>query len=176
MHWLILFLFREQIKALSYHHVNRAYQNPEGIINALSGKYQLAAKLQYEGGLRVGEVGKLKAENLINNNTISVRGKGGKELIYTVSAETYKTLSQTLSNCGYFFTRSEGNRYREALNKASKETGQIYQGSHGFRYNAAQDNMLEKLKYGASLNEAKQDTSEMLGHNRLSITEHYTKF
>jgi integrase len=153
--------FREQAKELSYHHINRAYQDPEGIINALPGKYQLAAKLQHEGGLRVGEVRKLKAENLINNNTISVRGKGGKELIYTVSAETYKTLSQTLSNGGYFFTRSEGNRYREALNKASKETGQIYQGSHGFRYNAAQDNMLEKLSIGASLNEAKQDTSEI---------------
>jgi integrase len=168
--------FREQVKELSYHHINRAYQDPEGIINALPGKYQLAAKLQFEGGMRVGEVGKLKAENLIEGNTISVRGKGGKELIYTVPVETYKTLSQTLSNGGYFFTRSEGNRYREALNKASKETGQIYQGSHGFRYNAAQDNILEKLESGASLEEAKKDTSEMLGHNRLSITDHYTKF
>ncbi|MHB1681105.1 MAG: tyrosine-type recombinase/integrase [bacterium] len=168
--------FREQSNNLSYHHVNRAYQNPEAIINALSGKYQLAIKLQYEGGMRVGEVGKLKAENLKDDNTISVRGKGGKSLTYKVSAETYRALSQTLSNGQYFFIRSEGNRYREALNKASKETGQIYQGSHGFRYNAAQDNMLEKLSIGASLNEAKQNTSEMLGHNRLSITDHYTKF
>jgi len=168
--------FREQTNKLSYHHLNRAYQNPEAIINALPDKYKLAAKLQYEGGMRVGEVGKLKAENLKVGNAISVRGKGGKSLTYNVSAETFKALSQTLSNGGYFFTRSEGNRYREALKKASIETGQVYQGSHGFRYNAAQDNMLEKLKSGASLNEAKQDTSEMLGHNRLSITEHYTKF
>ncbi|RZD17573.1 MAG: hypothetical protein EVG15_10365 [Candidatus Acididesulfobacter diazotrophicus] len=168
--------FKEQAKELSYHHINRAYQNPEAIINALPDKYQLAAKLQYEGGMRVGEVGKLKAENLINDNTISVRGKGGKSLTYNVPSETYKTLSQTLSHGGYFFTRSEGNRYREALQEAAKVTKQNYYGTHGFRYDAAQDNMLEKLKSGAGLNDAKQDTSEMLGHNRLSITEHYTKF
>jgi len=221
---------REIANALDKSDPHRAYTQPEKLINALDGKYKLAAKLQLEGGLRIREMalikpGQLKEKEIKNTgarrgnisrskikdiydnvkqwvqekgnlivskikekcgikvnkarqdkkeNTIKVRGKGGKFRDIKLSKETYQQLKNIVKNEGAWALGNK-DKYREALKKAAERTGQEYTGSHGLRWNFAQTKMGEVQAAGASFEQALAVVSAEMGHNRAEITMHYLR-
>ena len=147
--------------------------------------HQLAAKMQYEGGARRDEIGAGKYNQLTEKNlqgiktdpktgkevgTVSVQGKGGKIREIHVSPETYRQLEQYIQKHEQF--KINYHAYRNELKSA---IGPEYTGTHGLRWAYAQDRFQELQASGRSFEQALQDVSVELGHNRPDITEHYLR-
>jgi len=161
----------------------RAYESPNSVISAIRDeKYQVVASIQYEGGARLNEVWRIEKEDLkgIKQDphtgkqigAIEVVGKGGKEREIHVSPETYQAAASIIEKNGNLnFDKSE---YREALKEAAIESGQDYHGSHGLRWNYAQEKM-DELEKNTSMTyeERLQEVAWEMGHERADITEHY---
>lgn len=161
----------------------RAYNDPRAAVAAISRPdHQLAAAIQLEAGARERET-TVSARNLLGLRPDSVsgqqmgwysaQGKGGKHLMKMVSPETYKLLEKHIQEYGVF--KVDGKGYRQSLKEAAKATGQEYHGSHGLRWNFAQERYRECLEVGQSSLQALKTVSEELGHNRADITLHYLR-
>ena len=149
-------------------------------------EHRLAAKLQAEGGARIGELGGGKVKNQLTEKNlqgiktdpktdkeigcISVVGKGGKVREIHVSPTTYRQLEQHIAKHGSFSVNYHA--YKNSLRSA---LGTEYTGTHGLRWAYAQDRFQELQASGRSYEEALQDVSSELGHNRPDITEHYLR-
>lgn len=154
---------------------SRAYKNPEQLKqNVWSERYQIAAALQHEGGLRVREAALIKGDQVKGNN-ITVRGKGGKVRTVAVSQKTMDRLRAWMDQNGGIYKIKDVNKYREALKEAAWESEQEYQGSHGLRWNYAQKRMKDLQASGRTYEQAMVQVSNELGHERASITEHYLR-
>jgi len=168
-------------------HSRSAYKNPMGLLvkinitSSLSKNSALFAQAQKEGGFRFGELQYTRKENLKGitadevtgeeKGIIHVKGKGGFERNCFISPQTYSRIEGVVNKEGKFFV--DYNRYLSDLYSTSKATAQVYQGSHGLRYNFAQDRYDECLKNDHSHEEALKEVSEEMGHHRADITEHY---
>ncbi len=164
----------------NYH--NRAYNNPEALINALQNPlHQLAAKIQYEGGVRIEGVALIKRDQLLGTKLDSItnlqkgiiftKEKGGKEGEVLVSIETYNELKGYLSQNPLFKINRQ--TYYEDIKQSSKRCKESSEASHGLRWNFAKRRMFEYAKAGYSYAESLQQVSYEMKHNRASITEHY---
>jgi len=154
----------------------RAYDRPNALITQLTPAHQIAAKIQYEGGARVREAARIRADQLVGNGKIhidSVGAKGGKARDIRVSAETYRHLQNHISQHGTF--KINYNQYRHDLRQAAEKTDQAYQGSHGLRWNYAQERMVELQKAGETYEQGLTRVSGEMGHIRADITEHYLR-
>jgi len=154
----------------------RAYAQPNRLIDHLQATHQIAAKIQYEGGARVREAALIWANQLLGNGKIhidSVGAKGGKARDIQVSAETYRHLQNHISQHGTF--KINYNQYRHDLRQAAEKTDQAYQGSHGLRWNYAQERMAEVQKAGETYEQGLTRVSGEMGHIRADITEHYLR-
>lgn len=162
----------------------RAYSDPRALIAAIvRPDHQLAAAIQLEAGSRVRECSNIKATDLrgIRPDPVSgqsmgwyeAKGKGGKDLDKMGSLNTYQKLELHIMEHGTF--RIDGASYRDSLKAAAKATGQEYHGSHGLRWNFAQERYRESLESGQSSIQALKTVSEEMGHNRADITLHYLK-
>lgn len=161
--------YRSELKANGHHlqknHTNRAYSNTKAIIDAMSSSspYSLSTQLQIEAGLRADDAINSAKWILNMNNTLSIQGsKNG--LNYTTSPlndETAQQVREAIQN-GYSVNYGE---YRETLKEAVESTDEEWQGTHGLRYNYAQ----EALNRGTS----RAEISLNMGHSREEITEHY---
>ena len=164
----------------NYH--NRAYNNPEALINALQNPlHQLAAKIQYEGGVRIEGVALIKQDQLLGTKLDSItnlqkgiiftKEKGGKEGEVLVSIETYNELKGYLSQNPLFKINRQ--TYYEDIKQSSKRCKESSEASHGLRWNFAKRRMFEYAKAGYSYADSLQNVSYEMKHNRASITEHY---
>jgi hypothetical protein len=113
-------LIHDKLDKSSRNFDNRAYPNPQNLINAITNStHQLQAKLQYEGGCRAEGVGApsnshpnpLTKENLGGIGKDSVTGKdigilkgvvekGGKATDHMISTETYSVLKNHIEIYG----------------------------------------------------------------------------
>lgn len=158
-------------------HHNRAYANPKELVAHLTGKHHVVGRLQLEHGFRITEAAHIKASQL-DQNTLTFQGKGGYIQEKELSVELVQNLKTNMEQ-GLF--EVSHNNYRKALQKAAAITGQEYHGSHGLRYNFAQNSYYEELKsnlvHGEEIKpaerSAKLSTSEKMGHHREKITGHY---
>lgn len=164
----------------NYH--NRAYNNPELLISNLQNhQYQLAAKIQYEGGARIEGAALIKPEQLLGTkldtitNTqkgiIFTKEKGGKEGKVLVSLQTYNELQNYLSQNPKFKINRQA--YYEDIKQAALLSNEIAEGSHGLRWNFAKRRMFEYAKANYSYDDSLQEVSYEMKHNRASITLHY---
>lgn len=170
---------KETIKdlAVQKEYVNRAYENPRAVISYLEGKEYIAAKLQLEYGLRVTEATHIK-ENQLQGNTLIFQGKGGYEQVKELSPAIANAIRENMQD-GVF--KVNQNSYREALKEAARIEGEKYTGTHGLRYNFAQETFVKRfeenvsrgMNYEQAEREALKYTSEELGHHREEITHHY---
>jgi site-specific recombinase XerD len=163
----------------------RAYDNPKAIIeNIKDDFYKTIASVQYESGARINEVWQIEKQDLhglrqdpLTNEVkgwIEVEGKGGKEREIAVSPETYQRVYEIVERQeNMHFDKDE---YRGTLREAAYLSGQDYTGSHGLRWNFAQERM-EELSEKTSLTyeEKLQQVSWEMGHERGDITEHYLR-
>jgi len=157
---------------------SRAYENPQALINDIKDNtFKIIATAQLQGGFRISELNHLSIANFKDNNTIAVlQGKGGKDRDVEITESTYKALLELASkpnttNGKFAFNMNE---YRQALKEAAERSGQEYQGTHGLRWNYAQIKYIEySSRYGET--KAMEIVSNLLGHTRASITQHYLK-
>lgn len=154
----------------------RAYAQPDRLVARLQPAHQIAAKIQYEGGARVREAARIRADQLRPNNTIHLDRtgtKGGKERDIRVSADTYRFLKDYIQKHGAFSINHD--TYREDLKQAAAATNQTYQGSHGLRWNYAQERMAQVQRAGRTYEQGLTRVSNEMGHIRADITEHYLR-
>ena len=149
-----------------------AYLNPKSLIENLSNPvHKVVAELQWKGGFRIHEVAGIRRSSLKGGGGIAVRGKGGYVRTVKVPGELWEKVSDIVEESG----RIDFN-YREYLYdllEASYSSGQVYQGSHGLRYNFAQETYDRLIHDGIGHHEALKTVSELLGHHRPEITLHY---
>lgn len=155
-------------------HKNRAYRDPLKLIDAIQDeKCKIVAEIQCRYGLRISEARKLNEANFIDENTIKVRGKGGFEILKTLADGLVERIRAIFKKEKRLFVTERV--YNEVLKKASKDSSQRYQGSHGLRYNYAQNQYAKLLIQGYDPIEAQKMVSEEMGHHRADITMHYIK-
>lgn len=163
--------YREDLN-LEREYKDRSYNQAEQIISDMyeNSPYGLAAELQLELGLRVDDALNSDKWSLNDDKTLTIMGsKGGinyetKEL----SPSLLDRVSEAIEN-GY-----KGN-YEEYRSTLKENTGEQWNGTHGLRYNFAQDRVTELQEQGLTYNEALAQTSLELGHSREEITLHYLK-
>jgi integrase len=163
----------------------RNYDNPHTLLDAISNlTHQLVGRIQHESGLRIAgatniNTGQLMglAKDAITGKVVGLidyKGKGGKLGRAQVNPETYRKLTDHIKKQGEL--KVSGDSYRTSLKTAAQATGQEYNGSHGLRWNFAQERFAELQKSGVSYEKALGEVSRELGHNRINITEHYLGF
>ena len=162
----------------------RAYENPKELISHIENdNFKTAASVQYEGGARLNEVWRVETNDLrgirMDPHTeefrgwLEAEGKGGKVREISVSVETYHAVERVLQENGGNM-HFDKNEYREILKEAAEVSGQDYAGSHGLRWNFAQERMEELQEHTSMTYEERlQEVSWEMGHERADITEHY---
>lgn len=160
----------------------RNYQNPSALVGAMrTDTGRLAAAIQHESGLRITaatQIGPGQLKGLIKDKyTGEMRGqiqyvcKGGDVLTATVSHSTYSELQGHIFSKGEF--RIDHKAYRYELKQAAAKTGQVFNSSHGLRWNFAQERFADLIGLGVAYEKALGVVSAEMGHHRISITEHY---
>lgn len=186
-------------RELDKDHYDRSFLDPRAVVDALKREdHQLVAKLQLEGGARVSEASKIEAHQLAGIHTtrqgqevgvFCVHGKNGKIRAITMSPDTYRQLENHIEAKGQL--NVDYDRYREGLLAAAKATGQFqtievqgrtsgqmktvqdWGGTHGLRYNYAQESYRQHVDGGIGEREALARVSYEMGHNRPDITRLY---
>ena len=152
----------------------RSYENPKELIEKLEDPiHKLIATIQYIGGARLDEVYGIMPDSLMADNRVTVKGKGGKIRDIRIRPEHYAHLEEHLNKEGHF--RFDKGKYLYHLKKASEESKQQYNASHGLRWNFAQNRMQEVQKNGKVYEQGLVIVSQEMGHERADITEHYLK-
>jgi len=160
----------------------RNYSDPGQLVgNITNDEHRLVASIQHESGMRVAEASSIQASQLRGLSTdaltgkevgqIDFIGKGGRENVGQVSVETYRDLERHISESGSLNVGADP--YRESLKSSAEATNQEYNGSHGLRWNYAQERFSELQSRGYSYEKCLGQVSSEMGHNRIAITEHY---
>lgn len=169
-----------KLVADNYH--NRAYKNPELLIESLKEPlHQLAAQIQREGGARIEGVSLIKSDQLhgirydpitkTDKGVIFTKEKGGKEGDVLVTMNTYAKLELHFKTNKYF--KLDRQRYSQDIRITCEQIGLNPEGSHGLRWNFAKRRLFEYAKAGFTYEQSLQAVSWEMKHNRASITEHY---
>jgi hypothetical protein len=154
---------------LHTHNVNRSYEKPLELVNYMREHtlFGLSASLQYFSGLRLDDATNFSKLAINQDNTLKVTGsKGG--INYTTKALP-KWLINELQQAKEQNIHIDKDEYRKALIDASNGTGQNYTGTHGLRYNFANERVRELKDKSLSQNEAMLKASLEMGHSRISI-------
>ena len=171
---------QEAQQTLEHNQPTRAYSDPKSLISSVQNQdYKIIAQAQLAGGFRISELNHISQKNFLpNNEFLVISGKGGKDRTVPLSKETYNNLKSLVetkadkSDGKFKFNMQE---YRSALQAAAKLSNQDYTGSHGLRWNFAQETFSRLQEQGKSYEEALQEVSHLLGHERPDITEHYLR-
>jgi len=169
-----------ELVADNYH--NRTYQDPVKLIENLSNPiHQIAAKIELEGGARIEACTLIKKEQLVgldideitknNKGVIFTKEKGGKEGNVFISVATYESLLIEIKMIGIF--KINRANYMKDIRETAKKLNVTSEGSHGFRWNFAQNRLLEYANAGYTYEQSLLLVSKEMKHNRASITEHY---
>ncbi len=133
---------------------------------------QLILALLYGLGLRISELASLKREN-IQDNWITITGKGSKSRQLPIPSRVYELLNSYLSlypNSEYLFEKDglamNSSQLRYRIEKLFRSHG-IKATPHQLRHSFA-THLLER---GARIS----DVSELLGHSSMATTQIYTK-
>lgn len=152
-------------------HENRAFKNPEAVIaNLKTDEAKMCATLQLNYGLRVMNTSNIK---LNSNNTLFVVSKAGytvKE--FKISKEIYDKLKE-FSDGKTSFQLIDYKKYLAEIKEACDKCGEIYSGSHAFRYNFCQNLYSVCRAEGKTHDEARAICANALFHGRLDIVDRY---
>ncbi len=170
-------------RTLKQDHLPRAYIDPSALIHGIArAPLRLVARIQYEGGARIREVSLVKSMQLLGEEEDALTGtpagkvhlihcKGGLERDILVSLPTYGALVRALEIEDPFRINPEV--YRRAVVRAARDSFQDYHGTHGLRWNFAQNRFLSCRDHGLSQDQALNRVSREMGHRRASITLRY---
>ena len=158
-------------------HVDKSYLSLEGIRKNIDDpNVRLAFDIQCQTGCRADESLHYRRDQLLGSNMITFKNKGGKIITKTISKELYIQLSMKVEQGitrGMIGWKLEYIEYYKKLKLAIEKDGQTFKGTHGIRYNYAQDKFMELIDKGKDFDEALFEVSDELGHKRKGITLHY---
>jgi hypothetical protein len=158
-------------------YINRAYSNPGAVVSNLEENEYYVGLLQYRYGLRVTEAAHIK-HSQIDGYTLMIQGKGGYFQYKELTPELSDAIIERMVE-GVF--KINQNSYRKNLEESARIEGETYHGTHGLRYNYAQnlyfnhynENVENGMSYIDAHKTALKQTSEEIGHHRAEITMHY---
>ena len=132
-------------------------------------------ELLYSSGLRVSELTNLKINDIKNNESIKVLGKGNKTRILPMTNEAYKLIDSWITNSRSFYENEKSNDYLFIGVRGSKiserEVQRIVRSKLGtFPHSIRHSFATHLLDGGADL----RVVQEMLGHSDPSTTQIYT--
>lgn len=169
------------LKMVANNYRNRAYEDPYEIISELSYEHVIAALIELESGARLEACTYIKKEQLLwydwdsisqtNKAIIFTKQKGGKEGNVYVNLSTYNILKNYIEKNGVFKINRQ--KYFSEIRDTCLKLNIPPEGTHGFRWNFAQNRMLEYADAGYSYEQSLQEVSFEMFHNRASITTHY---
>lgn len=160
-----------------YH--DRCYEDVDKLIELLEPFHKTAAIAQCESGIRVEALIRIqhmifkgKKLDLCTQNEvwiIETKEKGGKVGEAFVSLETYRKLKQMKQqNAEFSYVK-----YAQDIRHCCHKLGIPCEGSHGFRWTFARNRLRCYQAVGYSYDEAMQEVSYEMKHNRKNISEHY---
>lgn len=164
----------------NYH--NRAYKNPQQLIDSLSNPlHKIAAATEYEGGARISATTLIKPDQLIGYSVDTITGiekglimtreKGGIRKEVMVSIETYDQIKRHVHVNGLF--KIDRQQYMKDIRDTCKRLDIKPEGSHGLRWSYAKRRMMEYAHAGYTYEQSLQAVSWEMKHQRLKITTHY---
>ena len=132
-------------------------------------------ELLYSSGLRVSELTNLRINDIKNNRSIKVLGKGNKTRILPMTNEAYKLIDSWITNSRSFYENEKSSDYLFIGVRGSKisarEVQRIVRSKLGtFPHSIRHSFATHLLDNGADLMSVK----ELLGHEDLSSTQVYT--
>lgn len=159
---------------LSSTHENRAYNDPISIRNEMSHTpFSLSADLQHLTGLRASDCIDSSKWTINEDNSLTISGsKGG---ITYQTAILSQNIIDRVSEAKEMNYKANYTEYKDTLKQAVQSTEQEWSGTHGLRYNFAQERVSELKEQGYTQAQAHGQTSLEMGHSRLEITKHYTE-
>jgi integrase len=151
-------------------------EDAERIVNYLiehNSAFALPAEIALRCGLRKSEIAGIKGEDIDKERlVIKVVGKGGRYREVPLPEDLAEKLNTSKQ---YLFTpsRSWKSAFYQAVAKAARPLEIDLTGVHRLRSNFAQ-NLFEDLHAeGLSEDEARDETSQQMGHNRREVTKCY---
>ncbi len=132
-------------------------------------------ELLYSSGLRVSELTNLRINDIKNNGSIKVLGKGNKTRILPMTNEAYKLIDSWITNSRSFYVNEKSSDYLFIGVRGSKisarEVQRIVRSKLGtFPHSIRHSFATHLLDGGADL----RVVQEMLGHSDPSTTQIYT--
>lgn len=165
---------------------NRAYANPQAVLENLSGKYQTAAEIQFYGLARISESTNIKVDQfkgieihpvLGEVGKIDIIGKGGKHNIIYIPISTYEKALEMAKERGSFYVNKD--TYRDKVNAAANAAGEVKTNvslaTHSLRWNGARERLFAYIESGCTYEQALSKTSKDLSHERISISRIYAE-
>lgn len=142
--------------------IDRAYNNPTAVVSALPDTVRVSGELQLQCGLRISSacyLVKIAPGDYVANT------KEGQKFIVHPSSDLCDRIDSKLN--GNVFKVSQ-KLYRSELKDAATRSGENYSksGTHGLRYNFAQEQYTDLIDKGFSIKESRMIVSENLGHHR----------
>lgn len=150
--------------------INRAYVDFESILSKVNSRSRSKMILQHNYGLRSIEAIFLKNSNFKANCILVIQGKGGYWIEKRLDSHFFNQIKNEVERETYNISYDI---YVKDLKKAVEDSNQKWKGTHGLRYNYAQNQMYCYQKKGYSREKSKLLTAESMGHKRGNITEIY---
>lgn len=150
----------------------RRFENPQAVIDNLSGKAKLVAEIQLTTGLRVRDALTIR---LNDDNTLNIVSKGGFRVPHFEIKPEHAAQLRELAQGRQVFTVMPYRQYLSELKTACTAANEKYSGSHSFRHSFARNLFESEIAKGKSQTAAKAVVSEALFHRRLEIVERYIK-
>jgi hypothetical protein len=143
-------------------YVDRSYNQPRVVVNSLSAEFKVCGELQLDHGLRVSSACNLTK---INEGSYLANTKEGQKFIVYPSPELCQKIDAHLNGDKFHVSQNE---YRNALKTAATAVGEDYSrcGTHGLRYNFAQNRYSELIGQGYSVKSSRMIVSSEIGHHR----------
>jgi len=140
----------------------RAYTKLDRV--QISERSSVVYELMKTHGLRVAEASHINISKQLNQNTLTVQGKGGKIIEKELTPTLVSKIREIAQN-GVFHQSYD--TFAKDLQNAIESAGMKYNGTHGLRHSYAQ----QRLEEGATLAEV----SAEMGHVREEITLVYLR-
>jgi integrase len=136
-------------------------------------KFALPAEIALRCGLRLSEVAGLQGRQIdLEHGLVHVVGKGGKERDVELPTGLAEQINPSKQ---YLFDPSPSWKlaFYKAVRGAARALGIQVSGVHRLRANFAQNEYAKLMGQGLNEQEARQEVSTLLGHNRVRVTRSY---
>jgi len=148
----------------------KSYVNPNIFLSKIAKRSVLQVELMMKIGIRVNDAIFIKKEQLLSNNEIRFRSKGGKVFIKEIEPVLYQQIKKAIESNSYNIAYKTF--YRD-MKKVATENNIKWAGTHGLRHSWSKKDFSNNLKNGLTNEQSLLKTSQNLAHNRAEITKLY---